>query len=82
MAEYVDRGSVLRVAHTFRPEDKELAAALSNIPADDVAPVVRCRFCRSYNKPRLGWCEVHLDRENPDDYCSYGKYVTNAGGLT
>lgn len=45
---------------------------ISKIPAADVAPVVHCRHCRSYNKPRLGWCSVHLDRENPDDFCSYG----------
>lgn len=38
-----------------------------------VAPVVRCKDCRSYNKPKTGWCEVHLDREHPDDFCSYGK---------
>lgn len=65
MGEYVDRGSVLRVAHTFRPEDKELASALSNIPVADVATVVRCRFCRSYNKSRLGWCEVHWIAKTP-----------------
>ena len=53
---------------------------VSDAPAADVAPVVRCRFCRSYNKPRLGWCEVHRDFRNPDDFCSYGKYVTNTGG--
>jgi hypothetical protein len=41
-------------------------------PAADVAPVVHCRHCRSYNKPRLGWCSVHMDREGPDDFCSYG----------
>lgn len=41
-------------------------------PAADVAPVVRCRHCRSYNKPRLGWCSVHLDREGLDDFCGYG----------
>lgn len=46
----------------------------------DVAQVVHCRHCRSYNKPRLGWCSLHLDRENPDDFCSYGKYQTNGGG--
>lgn len=41
-------------------------------PTADVAPVVHCRHCRSYNKPRLGWCSVHLDREGPDDFCGYG----------
>lgn len=39
----------------------------------DAVPVVRCRDCRSYNKPKTGWCEAHLDCEHPDDYCSYGK---------
>lgn len=32
-----------------------------------------CWECRNYNKPRLGWCSHHMDRENPDDFCSYGK---------
>lgn len=45
---------------------------LLSIPADDVAPVVHCRHCRSYNKPRLGWCSVHMDCEGPDDFCGYG----------
>lgn len=27
-----------------------------------------CWECRNYNKPRLGWCSHHMDRENPDDF--------------
>ena len=46
---------------------------IAGIPAADVAPVVHCRHCRSYNKPRLGWCSVHMDCEGPDDFCGYGK---------
>lgn len=42
-------------------------------PTVDAVIVTRCKDCRSYNKPKTGWCEVHLDREHPDDYCSYGK---------
>ena len=57
----------------------DLAEDFYSIPAADVTPVVRCKVCRSYNKPRAGWCEVHLDREHPDDFCSYGKYQTNGG---
>ncbi len=45
---------------------------IRGVPTADVAPVVHCRHCRSYNKPRLGWCSVHLDREGPDDFCGYG----------
>lgn len=41
--------------------------------AIDVVPVVRCRECRYYNKPRLGWCSAHLDREGPNDFCSYSE---------
>lgn len=51
----------------------EFLLLVNNAPAADVAPVVHCRHCRSYNKPQLGWCSVHLDREGPDDFCSYGE---------
>lgn len=43
------------------------------LPAVDAVSVTRCKNCRSYNKPKTGWCEVHLDCEHPDDFCSYGK---------
>ena len=42
-------------------------------PTVDAVVVTRCKDCRSYNKPKTGWCEVHLDREHPDDFCSYGE---------
>ena len=48
-------------------------AKVCSAPVADVAPVVRCKNCRSYNKPKTGWCEVHLDREHPDDFCGYGE---------
>lgn len=47
--------------------------AIESIPATDFRLVVLCRDCRSYNKPRLGFCETHLVRMHRDDYCSYGK---------
>ena len=36
MAEYIERGSAMRTAHILRPEDKELMAAISIIPAVSV----------------------------------------------
>ena len=47
MPEFVDRGSVMRTAHILRPNDKELASAMSNIPIADVVPAVcgRCPVC-------------------------------------
>ena len=46
---------------------------IDNMPTVDAVIVTRCKNCRSYNKPKTGWCGVHLDREHPDDYCSYGE---------
>lgn len=50
----------------------DMCGEVIDAPAADVAPVVHCRHCRSYNEPRLGWCSFHMDRENYDDFCSYG----------
>ena len=88
MPEYIDRERVFRAICGQRGPNRSpaqnrmldsLMASVTCICAVDVAPVVRCKVCRSYNKPRVGWCEVHLDREHPDDFCSYGKYQTNGG---
>lgn len=65
IAQYMDEDELL---HHSRP----LAIAYLALTEDVSAPVVRCYQCRSYNKPRLGWCSFHMDRENYDDFCSYG----------
>ena len=84
MAEYIDRKSLIdefdRLGlgeHRFveRVFSDGVRTIIAGMPAADVAPVVYCRHCRSYNKPRLGWCSVHLDREGPNDFCSYGARV-------
>lgn len=83
MAEYIEREAALALVRPDAPEDEKAAVTIAtakklvrNIvrrtPAADVVPVVYCRHCRSYNKPRLGWCSVHLDCEGPDDFCGYG----------
>lgn len=83
MAEYIEREAALALVKPDAPEDEKAAVTIATAkklvrsivrrtPAADVAPVVYCRHRRSYNKPRLGWCSVHLDREGPDDFCSCG----------
>ena len=55
--------------------DSAIAQA-NKLPSVDpvhVASACYCRECRNYNKPRLGWCSHHMDRENPDDFCSWGQ---------
>jgi hypothetical protein len=53
---------------------------IDNMPTVDAVIVTRCKNCRSYNKPKTGWCEVHLDREHPNDFCSYGKRKDGGAG--
>ena len=53
---------------------------VSDAPTVDAVVVTRCKDCRSYNKPKTGWCEVHLDCEHPDDFCSYGKRKDGGNG--
>lgn len=50
MDEYIKREAALRTAHIMRPEDKCLEAAIANIPATDVAPVVHGRWIRPHWK--------------------------------
>ena len=83
MDEYIKRETALALVQPDAPEDEKAAVTIATAkklvrsivlrtPAADVAPVVHCRHCRSYNKPRLGWCSVHMDHEGPDDFCGYG----------
>lgn len=84
MSEYIDREAAIEICEAeyqarLRMCDYcgdtvawNIGSEIKALPAADVAPVVHCRHCRSYNKPRRGWCSVHLDREGPDDFCSYG----------
>lgn len=68
----IDADAALRSLPDDLPYKASVKRVLIQAPAADAVPVVHCRHCRSYNKPRLGWCSVHLDREGPDDFCGYG----------
>ena len=57
-----------------------LLGLIEKAPTVDAVVVTRCNDCRAYNKPKTGWCEVHLDREHPDDFCSYGKRKDGGDG--
>ena len=63
---------------------------LKNAPAADVAEVVRCKDCKWFADNNGGeWygCKMfHVvritpeDAPKPDDFCSYGEYLTNIRG--
>lgn len=60
------------LAEGFTEADRVIRA-LPTIDPAHAAGACYCWECRNYNKPRLGWCSHHMDRENPDDFCSWGK---------
>lgn len=60
------------LAEGFTEADRVIRA-LPTIDPVHAAGACYCWECRNYNKPRLGWCSHHMDRENPDDFCSWGK---------
>lgn len=58
---------------------------LAKVPAADVAEVVRCKDCK--HRTEAGNCghpRHHgiLPSAYPYDFCSYGEYQTNTGGVT
>ncbi len=61
---------------------------LEKVPAADVAEVVRCKDCAAWKRnvgivdgPN-GHCFEHDIDTNGQDFCSYGEYQTNTGGVT
>lgn len=80
MAEYITKAEALHAVEDavelFRSEYDEVAEKINNVPAADVAPVVRCKDCRYFKmyKCRMGYSDH-------DDFCSYGEYTRNTEGI-
>lgn len=85
MAEYIDRGTAiakLTALEVSKPNATMITAKrlLADMPAADVAPVVRCNGCKHYD---MGVClKIYSDgnahpeawqSRKPDDFCSYGE---------
>ena len=69
MAEYIEREkakSLLHIEYAYAAEQ-----LLDEIPAADVAPVVRCKDCKHEFG---GSCIIcWFQKRKPDDFCSYGE---------
>lgn len=87
MSDYISRDVAIiefidnDLDHIQAPNGKEVVQILSDIPAADVAPVVRCRDCRKRRKD--GYCTKFIQNisggdsawymPQDDDFCSYGE---------
>lgn len=78
MAEYIEREKAKRLLHIEYAYAAE--QLLDEIPAADVAPVVRCKDCK-----KLGTGECPMEQDYPwiskdsDDFCSYGERRASDG---
>lgn len=66
MAEYIDRKKAKRLLHIEYAYAAE--QLLDEIPAADVAPVVRCKDCRKFKT-----YACRMVASGYDDFCSYGE---------
>lgn len=83
MAEYIERSEAIEFIKHNTPNIngettvKCFVRSLENVPAADVAEVVRCKECKYRDEmPNKNiWCDKHVVfmRMKPDDFCSYGE---------
>lgn len=91
--EYISREAAVKAANEWVNEAcmapvmriSRLLDKLAKAPAADVAEVVRCKDCK--HRTEAGNCghPRHygiLPSAYPYDFCSYGEYQTNTGGVT
>ena len=83
MAEYIEREALLlRIdcygTNKFGMLEEDIRAFVKAQPAADVAPVVRCKDCKHFDKAApndKGFCICPASGTEivPDDFCSYGE---------
>ena len=71
MAEYIERDKAIEAVRSDPMGGLNYKRILTDIPAADVAPVVRCDDCVYYGSRR--WCELHSSVFDDNAFCSYGE---------
>ena len=79
MDEYIERETIkaAMIHYGFKSPDMTVTEFIEDeLPAADVAPVVRCRECKHCD-PENYHCDHPMGtaaplRRKPDDFCSYG----------
>lgn len=96
MAEYIERSEAIEFIKHNTPNIngettvKCVIRSLKNVPAADVAEVVRCKDCKYFTDEGDGlfYCEYHTDNAGycdeacwviENDFCSYGARMDGEG---
>lgn len=94
MADYIRRDDAVKIAEKYGLADGSvlgrhsgladcIASEISDLPAADVAPVVRCKDCQNWKRnvgltdSPNGHCFEHDIDTNGRDFCSYGERKDN-----
>lgn len=80
--EYIKREDAINAVRKWAKEHVTIDL-IKDIPAEDVAPVVRCKDCKHGNlnadtsTPNFYYCEYSLLYRNGNFYCAYGRRKDN-----
>lgn len=86
--EYISRAEALEITTRTCGDYAAAFAEIRKLPAADIAEVVRCKDCKygSYaSKPNGAMVCLRTNDgvwRKEADFCSYGEYQTNTGGVT
>ena len=86
MTDYISREAALMKLMQDGCSAKNLQS-ISDVPAADVAEVVRCRDCKHKVRTDANGIVICSEEHGmycptESDFCRYGEYRTNTGGLT
>jgi hypothetical protein len=88
MTDYIRRNDALEITTRTCGDYATAFSEIRKLPAADVAEVVRCKDCKygSYDsKPNGAMVCLRTNDgfwRRETDFCSYGEYQTNTGGVT
>lgn len=70
--DYITRHEAIRALQINSSDYYGARRALCELPAADVAPVVRCRNCANFSQNAHGvcYCNEYGGAITPEDYCS------------
>ncbi len=93
--EYISREAALKAANEWVSEAcmapvmrvSRLFDKLAKVPATDVAEVVRCKDCKHKVRADANGIVICSEEHGmycptESDFCRYGEYRTNTGGVT
>ncbi len=85
--EYISRAEALEVTTRTCGDYAAAFAEIRKLPAADVAEVVRCKDCKHKVRTDANGIVICSEEHGmycptESDFCRYGEYRTNTGGVT